>query len=75
MRELLQFLDRLDDARIAYHLEHVRDSVMIAVAVPGERWEIEFFDDGHVEIEIFRSDGTIIHDPGRLEELLTLHAS
>lgn len=27
---------------------------MVHVTVPGERWEIEYFADGHVEIEIFR---------------------
>ena len=26
---------------------------MVAIAVPGERWEVEFFADGHVEVEIF----------------------
>lgn len=57
---LLEFLRRLNQARIAYRLEHVReDTILVAVAVPGERWEIEFFSNGNVESERFRSDGHI----------------
>jgi len=29
------------------------------VSTPGTRWEVEFFEDGRVEVERFRSDGTI----------------
>jgi len=32
---------------------------MVQVALPGERWEVEFFEDREPEVEIFRSDGTI----------------
>ena len=32
---------------------------MVQAAVPGERWEIEFFPDRPPEVEIFRSDGEI----------------
>ena len=56
---LLSFLEDLDRSRIAYRLEHIRDSIMIALAVPGERWEIEFFPDGHIEVERFISSGQI----------------
>jgi len=59
MRRLLDFLDRLEREKIWYRLEHIRDSLMVETAVPGERWEIEFFADGHVEVERFRSDGQI----------------
>ncbi len=57
--KLLAFLDRLESEKIWYRLEHIRDSIMVETAVPGERWEIEFFSDGHVEVERFRSDGRI----------------
>ena len=75
MRKLLDFIDRLEDAHIAYQIEHVRDSILIAVAVPGERWEIEFFDDGHVETEIFRSSGGVTREESILESLVTAHGS
>jgi hypothetical protein len=33
---------------------------MVQIAVPGERWEVEFGVDGEVEVEVFKSDGTIL---------------
>ena len=62
MRKLLEFLDRLEREKIWYRLEHIRDAIMVETAVPGERWEIEFLEDGHVEVERFRSDGRISGD-------------
>jgi hypothetical protein len=73
MAKLLSFLGRLDLHRISYRIEHVRDSVLVAVAVPGERWEVEFFEDSHVEIEIFRSSGSISTDEEILERLIAIH--
>jgi hypothetical protein len=32
---------------------------MVNVAVAGERWEVEFFEDGSVEVERFVSSGGI----------------
>ena len=43
---------------------------MVTVAVPGELWEVEFFEDGSVEVERYKSDGTIF---GR-ESLTELYA-
>lgn len=40
--KLLTFLERLEKHNIYYSLDHVRDSLMVLVAVPGERWEIDF---------------------------------
>jgi hypothetical protein len=61
--QLLALLRRLGDAKIAYTLRHSRDdAIMIEVAVPGERWEIEFVDYGEsvqVEVEKFASAGEI----------------
>jgi hypothetical protein len=31
---------------------------MVQVAVSGERWEVEFFDDREPEVEVFSSDGS-----------------
>lgn len=41
---------------------------MVEVALPGERWEIEFFEDREPEVEIYRSEGTIF-GPEKLDEL------
>lgn len=55
MKKLLAFLDRLDVGRIHYTLAHFRDSITVEIAVPAEKWEVEFFADGRVEVEVFRS--------------------
>lgn len=71
----LAFLDQLEAAHIWYRLEHVRDdALMVTVAVPGERWEIEFFSDDHIEVERFVSTG-MIEDENRLADLLATHSS
>jgi hypothetical protein len=58
--KLMVFLGQLEDRGISYSLDHNRDeAIMIIAAAPGERWEIEFFSDGSVEVERFISDGQI----------------
>jgi hypothetical protein len=57
---LTAFLNKLEQKAISYTLAHNRDeSIMVLVAIPGERWEIEFLGDGSVEIEKFTSNGEI----------------
>lgn len=68
---LLSFLARLEEHRITYTLGHYRDeAVMVTVAVPGERWEVEFLEDGTVEVERFLSTGEI-EDERRFDELFS----
>ena len=72
---LLSLLSDPRGAHIAFKLNQDRDeAIMVEVAVPGERWEIEFLDDGSVEAEVFRSDGTI-YDVSVLDHLLDKHQS
>ena len=59
MNKLLYFLDLLESKSIYYKLNKVRDSIMVEISVPGERWEVEFFGDDHIEIEKFKSTGVI----------------
>lgn len=68
MKKLLDFLSKLDENNVHYRLNKVRDSIMIEVAIPGERWEIEFFTNGNVEVEKFISQG-IISDESALNDL------
>ena len=69
--ELLSFLGELRAAKISYELGQIRDeTILVAVTVPGERWEVEFFGDGSVEVEIFRSGGDIF-DRNKLTELIS----
>lgn len=66
---LISFLARLKDAHINYFLQQTRDeAIMVMIAVPGQRWEVEFFQDGSVEVEVFKSNGEI-HNESKLEEL------
>jgi hypothetical protein len=61
---------RLNAARIHHTITSIRDdALLIDAAVPGERWEIEVFEDGHVEVERYRSDGEIA-DEAALTDLL-----
>jgi hypothetical protein len=58
--KLMAFLDTLEQRGINYTLARNRDdALMVNVAVPGERWEIEFLGEGAVEVERFISDGDI----------------
>lgn len=69
---LLAFLERLDQAKISYSIRHSRDDALMIVAfAPGEYWEIEFLEDGDIDIERYRSNGHI-DDESILEELFAL---
>lgn len=59
MKDLIGFLNELENRKIYYRLNKVRDNIMVEIAVPGQRWEVEFFENGNIEIEKFISDGTL----------------
>ena len=57
---LLEFLERLEQHGIHYRLEHNRpESILVDIAVPGERWEVDLMENGEIEVERFVSDGSI----------------
>lgn len=67
-------LDRLRLAGIRHQLRHDREgAVTVDIVVPGERWELDVLEDGTVEIEIFKSDGTI-HGASKLSELFASYS-
>jgi hypothetical protein len=67
--EILEFLGQLNQVQISYSLAHNRDeAIMVLIAVPGERWEVEFFSDGSIEVEVFVSS-TGVHGPEALTRL------
>ena len=72
LRMLLDLLRRLEQSGIYCKLHHSRDdAIMVEVAVPGQRWEIELVDYGDEfrwEIERFVSIGQI-EDDTVLDEL------
>lgn len=59
LKKLIDFLDKLEERRIYYRLNKIRDGILVEVSVPGQRWEIEFLADGTIEVEKFVSDGKI----------------
>jgi hypothetical protein len=58
--DLLDLLDRLKAAHIYYRLDDATEgAVMVQVAVPGERWEIEMHEDGRISVEVFVSSAGV----------------
>ena len=58
---IFSILKELEDAKIFFRIERTdAESILISAAVPGERWEIQIFENGEVGVEIFASDGTIL---------------
>jgi hypothetical protein len=57
---LVGLIQMLRDQHIHFDLSSIRsDSILVSVVVPGECWEVEFMSAGTLEIEVFRSDGSI----------------
>jgi hypothetical protein len=59
LQTLMDFLQHLKDAKIFYKLSDPTGAVMVEVTVPGERWEIEFHNNGQIGVEVFKSRGPI----------------
>jgi len=63
--EVLDFLVELDSRSIAYTLARPRrTALLVSVVVPGQRWEVEFTDEGGIEVEVFTSGGTVLGGTG-----------
>ena len=70
--KLVSFLQRLKDAKISHQVaDHRENAVSVIVYAPGEYWEVDFLDDGGVDVERFRSNGHI-DDESALAELFQL---
>ncbi len=71
MEKLLEFCMALDQRKAHYELLVARpEAVMVSLSVPGERWEIEFFFDGRLEIERYVSQGVVEASPAELDAAL-----
>ncbi|MGN9165856.1 hypothetical protein ACTNDY_11365 [Tissierellaceae bacterium HCP3S3_D8] len=56
MKKFIDFLERLEKHKIYYTLHKTReDYIRVDIAVPGERWEVEFSADGDIVVERFKS--------------------
>ena len=57
LSDLLSFLAEVEED-VDYALEVDRpDAITVAIATPGQRWEIQFMTNGQIEVEKFVSDG------------------
>ncbi len=56
LSKLISFLNDLQERKIYYKLNHISpDSILVEIALPGERIEVEFMEDGTVYTERFKS--------------------
>jgi hypothetical protein len=69
LQKFLTFIEIIQEHGIYHRLNCVRDAIMVEIALPGRRWEVEFFADGEIEVEVFTSDGHI-GNAEMLEQLL-----
>ncbi len=71
LSKLLSFLNRLDASNISYILKHNREeTIVVFIDVPGQRWEVDFFEDGSIEVEKFIST-FVKGNGGLIEELFS----
>jgi hypothetical protein len=53
LEQLLHFISSLRDAKIHFHLDCVREAIMVVIPTPASYYEVEFFADGHIESQTF----------------------
>lgn len=59
--DLLSFLQRLEAKKVFHRIErHRADAIMVIVDAPGRKWEVEFLEDGTVDVEEFVSTNGVI---------------
>ncbi|HEX7448938.1 MAG TPA: hypothetical protein VF306_15400 [Pirellulales bacterium] len=76
LTSIIELLNRLESAKIHFKLSRNRDdAITIEVAVPGQRWEIDCYPNGGIDVEVFKSDGMIHNITGSVGAAMTLAAS
>jgi hypothetical protein len=53
LEQLLQFIFSLQEAKVQFRLDCVRDAIMVVVPTPSSYYEVEFFGDGRIESQTF----------------------
>lgn len=53
LTQLLRFVFKLQHENIQFRLECVRDSIMVCIPTPSKHYEVEFFEDGHIDVQKF----------------------
>ncbi len=71
---LYDILAKLNSAKMHYNLDKQRPrAVLICITVPGERIEIEVFDDGSVETSRFSGDESVTMGMDVIDSILKLY--
>ena len=53
MEQLLEFIARLRAAKIQFMLDCQREAIMVTTVTPLAYYEVEFFADGHIDVQTF----------------------
>jgi hypothetical protein len=53
LEQFLAFTERLTAANIQYNLDRQRDAIMVTIVTPRAYYEVEFFADGHIDVQTF----------------------
>lgn len=62
IKDLIPFLNYLDQNRIYYRLSHDRDdSIMVEITLLGKRVEVDFMED-HIEYSVFAGNEDVLDD-------------
>ena len=51
LEQFLAFTERLTAAKIQYRLDRQRDAIMVTIVTPRAYYEVEFFADGHIDVQ------------------------
>lgn len=70
--DMLLFIERLEKSKIKYRINQIRDSTLIEVRIPGEYCEVEFFADGHIDVEPYPQKGDTQYGQESLEVFLKM---
>ncbi len=71
LEDVLRFCNELNERRASYKLSAERpEAIRVTLDVPGERWEIDFFPDGEIELERYVGQGVVQAGPADLEAAL-----
>jgi hypothetical protein len=71
LEDVLRFCNALNERRASYKLSVDRpEAIRVTLDVPGERWEIDFFSSGDIELERYVGQGVVQAGPADLEAAL-----
>jgi|1186.fasta_scaffold1293986_2 hypothetical protein len=70
LKKVWSVSERLEAKGVWHEIRtHRYDAVTILAHVPGQYWEIDFLEDGSVDVEVFRSTQTL-EDESAIERLI-----